>query len=80
MYAWKFFLAYTVEMALPCWPCRKTEPATLTRFQSECSTVSPEKVMFRAWSVVEVPATLMRVDTLFGAKTCADVMSSEGDL
>ncbi|WP_247200862.1 hypothetical protein [Streptomyces scabiei] len=52
----------------------------MTRFQSECSTVSPENVMSRAWSVLDVPAILRMVETLFGAKTFAVVMSSEPDL
>lgn len=36
--------------------------------------------MFRTRLLVEVPATLMRVDTLFGAKTVAVDMFSEAVL
>ena len=62
---------------MPCCACLNAEPATLNRFQSECCTVSPENVMFRTWLLVDVPATRSTVDTLFGAKTGAVVMSSE---
>ena len=45
--------AYAEAPRLPCCACLNAEPATLTRFQSECCTVRPENVMFRAWLLVE---------------------------